>query len=111
MIQYRTLYKVKREYDSEKHAHVEDLKREETIKRIYIPPETLKEIIVETFYEFPSLRYLLFKPFFRILSGTVFALSLIGIIGIVLIASIIFVIPFIVSALFGAYSYFYFKDL
>lgn len=104
------LYKVVTEYQPEELSYFEDVKREETFRRIIIPQSILKDILKELIKEDKDIVHSLYRPFFRSLSFTGFILAIIGVISIGLVASFWFAIPFIIASIFSLYTYFYLKE-
>jgi len=106
----KTLYRVINEYEPEERSYMEDVKREETFRRVKIPREVIREIFIEAIKEDEGFLYRLYRPFFRIVSLTTLTLALVGIIYIGLVVPLVWAFPFIITALFSIYSYFHFKS-
>ena len=103
------LYKVVTEYQPEELSYFEDVKREETFRRVVIPQNILKELLMELIMEDEDIVHYLYRPFFRGLSFTIFILTIVGIVAIGLVTSLWLAMPLIIASMFSLYTYFYLK--
>ena len=102
------LYRITDDYMDEQSSFLEDVKREETYKRIVIPPEVIKRELIKSLSSDEEFAYYLYRPLFRGVAITVSIISLF-LFGALLTISLFIALPMIVVTLFGIYSFYYLK--